>query len=203
MICMVEDVKNDVKDAEEKKDAHKKTSTNSEHGEKEEKKVSRHTDKKEEPKPKKQTKTSTKRHRKKSKRKKQVKVVVVRGKRKEAIARATIKEGKGRVRINSYALDAIDDPILREVIREPILIASDVAPNVDISVNVRGGGPMGQAQAVRNAIALGLYTYTGNEELKARFLERDRFMLIEDSRRVEPKKYLGPKARARKQKSYR
>ena len=129
--------------------------------------------------------------------------IVTRGKRKECLARASIRKGKGAVRINSLALEAIPNRYARELIREPITMAAEIAPEVDISVSVVGGGQMGQAQAARMAIARALVEYSGSPELKAKMIERDRFLLAEDFRRVEPKKYLGPKARARFQKSYR
>jgi small subunit ribosomal protein S9 len=129
--------------------------------------------------------------------------IVTRGKRKEAVARASISKGNGTVRINSVALEAITNRYAKELIREPLLIAKDIAPQVNISVRVYGGGAMGQAQAARLAIARALVKYSNSEELKSKMLEYDRFLLAEDSRRVEPKKYLGPKSRARFQKSYR
>ena len=73
---------------------------------------------------------------------------------------------------------------------------------VDVSVRVHGGGEMGQAQACRTAIAKALVQYFG-ESVSEKYKEEDKFLLREDPRRVEPKKYLGPKARARDQKSYR
>ncbi|VVB57223.1 30S ribosomal protein S9 [uncultured archaeon] len=129
--------------------------------------------------------------------------IVTRGKRKECLARASIVKGKGVVRVNSLLLDAIPNRYVRELIREPLTLAADVAPNVDISVTVVGGGQMGQAQAARMAIARALVDFSESADLKAKMIERDRFLLAEDFRRVEPKKYLGPKARARFQKSYR
>ena len=129
--------------------------------------------------------------------------VVTRGKRKECLARASIRKGKGVVRINSLLLDAIPNRFAREIIREPLGMAPEVAAEVDIAVSVVGGGVMGQAQACRMAIARALVEYSSDPALKARMVERDRFMIAEDFRRVEPKKYLGPKARARFQKSYR
>ncbi|MBU0586162.1 30S ribosomal protein S9, partial [Candidatus Micrarchaeota archaeon] len=62
---------------------------------------------------------------------------------------------------------------------------------------------MGQAQAARVAIAKALVDYTQDEALKKTFLDHDRSLLVDDVRRVEAKKYKGPKARARYQKSYR
>lgn len=128
---------------------------------------------------------------------------VFRGKRKEAIARATVRKGKGVVRINSVNLSSIDNKYIREIMAEPLHVAPEVAQQVDISVSVYGGGSMGQAQACRTAITRALVGFSGSEELKRKFVAHDRFMFSEDSRRVEPKKYKGPKARARFQKSYR
>jgi len=129
------------------------------------------------------------------------KVFVERGKRKRAIARATIKEGTGLLKINNLGINAFTSPIERELILEPFRFVD--ASKIDVSVNVRGGGRMGQAQAARTAIARALVAYTGDEELRKRFMEFDRSLLVEDPRRVEPKKFKGPKARARFTKSYR
>jgi len=134
---------------------------------------------------------------------KKTQVAVARGKRKESVARASVKKGKGVVRINSFRLETLSNRYLKSMIGEPLEIAGDAAKELDIDVNVYGGGPAGQAEAARQAIARGIVKFTGSEELKAQMFERDRFMLVEDSRRVEPKKYKGPKARARFQKSYR
>ena len=74
---------------------------------------------------------------------------------------------------------------------------------MDIKVNVQGGGASAQAQAVRSAIAKSIIEFSGMESLKKDYMHYDRFMVVDDSRRVEPKKFKGPKARARFQKSYR
>ena len=126
-----------------------------------------------------------------------------RGKRKESIARATVTEGKGVIRVNSMLIDFVEPISLRDILLEPVQLAGDIALNLDISVNVHGGGVVGQMQAARVAIAKALIMYTGSEELKKKMILVDRNMVIEDKRRVEPKKYKGPKARARYQKSYR
>lgn len=131
------------------------------------------------------------------------KVFVVRGKRKESVARATIQEGKGAVRINRVSLDALSNRYMKEIIREPLRYVGPEAGSVDISVSVCGGGAMGQAQAARTAIANALVAYFDAMKLKEKFLSIDRTLLIEDTRRVETKKFRGPKARARFQKSYR
>jgi len=53
------------------------------------------------------------------------------------------------------------------------------------------------------AVARALIGFSGDDKVKQKILQHDRFLIAEDSRRVEPKKYKGPKARARFQKSYR
>ncbi len=130
--------------------------------------------------------------------------IVTRGKRKSAVARATIAKGKGRVFVNKAAIDSIMDKYYQQIILEPLRMFPDIATGVDVSVNVFGGGVMGQAQAARTAIARGILKYSNDDaKIKETFIEYDRFLLKEDVRRVEPKKYKGPKARARFQKSYR
>jgi len=141
---------------------------------------------------------------KKSKpKKKEAPESVFRGKRKESIARASIRKGKGVIRVNSQLLSALDNKYAQEIISEPLRLAPEIASQVDISLNVIGGGQMGQAQACRVAIAHALIGFSGGDELKGKMIAYDRSLLAEDSRRVEPKKYKGPKARARFQKSYR
>lgn len=137
------------------------------------------------------------------KRKSKPKLSVSRGKRKESVARAIIRSGKGVVRINGMALDALDHEFLTDIIKEPLNIAGDLSLKVDIDVNVHGGGRVGQAEAARQAIARSLVSFSKDDALKQAFVDHDRFLMVEDARRVEPKKYRGPKARARFQKSYR
>lgn len=125
------------------------------------------------------------------------------GKRKSAIARAVVRDGEGRVRINRSPLTLHEPELARMKIKEPLVIASEYADSVDIDVNVEGGGFMGQADAARTAIARALVEWSGDEELKEHFLEHDRNLLVNDPRRKEPKHPLGHGARAKQQKSYR
>lgn len=133
--------------------------------------------------------------------KKKRKMITTRGKRKEAIARASIKEGTGRIYINGQMLSAYDSPFLQEVVSEPLNFVQ--TRNFDIHINVSGGGFSGQAQAARTAIARAIVKFTKDDKLKSQFVHYDRSLLVEDPRRVEPKKFKGPKARARFTKSYR
>jgi small subunit ribosomal protein S9 len=133
-----------------------------------------------------------------------VKIVVSSGKRKTAIARATVSQGTGGVFVNKMPLRNLMPTVARQIVEEPLALATDaVTQKVDIHVNVRGGGIMGQAQAARIAIAKGLVDYTKSADLRNRFVEYDRTLLAGDARRKEPKKFGGPGARARDQKSYR
>ncbi len=131
------------------------------------------------------------------------KIVVAIGKRKTAVARAKIEPGRGIVRINKKLLDVYEPEILRLKIIEPLILADRIAKQVNITVNVHGGGITGQADAARTAIARALVEYSGSEALRKIFKEYDRTLLAGDSRQVEPKKQGGPKARARFQTSYR
>lgn len=136
-------------------------------------------------------------------RKPQAKVVVTSGKRKTAIARAIVRPGEGRVRINKIPLPLIKPDVVRLKISEPLILAREVAKEVDIDVDVRGGGFMGQAEAARTAIARGLLEYSGNLQLRELMMDYDAKIFVSDPRRKEPKKFGGRGARARRQKSYR
>ena len=132
------------------------------------------------------------------------KVMVLSGKRKTASARATVRLGKGRVRINNTPLEIFEPKLARDKILEPLMLVDEkVAEQVDITVKVSGGGYMGQAEAARMAIAKGLLKWTKSTRLRTALRDYDRTMIAGDPRRSEPKKFGGPGARARDQKSYR
>jgi len=130
-------------------------------------------------------------------------VTVQSGKRKTAIARATVRPGSGTVRVNSIYLDALTPETARTKILEPILLSEGLAKEYDIDVKVEGGGFTGRAEAARMAIARALVRVPKGSALKQVFTDYDRTMLSGDSRRKEPKKFGGPGARRRRQKSYR
>jgi small subunit ribosomal protein S9 len=126
------------------------------------------------------------------------------GKRRTAIARAIIKEGKGRVIINGKPIEIIKPEIVRMKLLEPFYFLDKKTKNsVDIKVKVKGGGYMGQADAARTAIARALLAWTNSEELRLKYSEYDRHMIVGDPRRREPKHFGGPGARAKYTKSYR
>lgn len=148
-------------------------------------------------------KKKTSKAKKKVEKRKVKKIAFARGKRKEAIARAVITDGNGKFIINGKSINSIQNNYIKEIIMEPLRLAAIPLEKINIRVNVVGGGVMGQAQAIRTAVARALVNYTEDEKIKSLFNEYDKFILVEDSRRVEPKKYKGRKARARFQKSYR
>jgi small subunit ribosomal protein S9 len=126
------------------------------------------------------------------------------GKKKTAIARATVREGAGRVRIDGQPVELVEPELARLKMLEPFRIAPDeLREAVDVEVTVDGGGFSGQADAVRTAIARGLVEHTNDAELRDAFMSFDRSLLVNDVRQTESKKWGGPGARARYQKSYR
>jgi small subunit ribosomal protein S9 len=129
------------------------------------------------------------------------KVVNTSGKRKTAVARATVQKGTGIVRINKIPVELFEPSIAKWKIMEPLKIADEHVSKLDVTVS--GGGVMSQASAVRTAIATGILEFTGDPSLKIAFLDHDRSLLVSDSRRKEPKKPLGRGARKKRQKSYR
>ena len=133
---------------------------------------------------------------------KMVKIIHCAGKRKSAIAKVTLKPGKGVVRINNQLLDNYEPKLARLRLQEPLILAGDNAQNVDITVRVSGGGYSAQAEAARLAIARALVQ--SSKKLERVFLNYDRHLLVADVRRKETcKPNRHGKARAKRQKSYR
>lgn len=131
------------------------------------------------------------------------KTVLATGKRKTSVARVVISEGQGRIRVNNIPIHLITPYMAREKIIEAFMVAGDYRNKVDIKIKTHGGGVMGQAVAARMGIAQGMIKFTKSKRLKAKYIEYDRTMLAGDPRRKEAKKFGGPSARRRKQKSYR
>jgi len=130
-----------------------------------------------------------------------MKVIHVSGRRKKAIARATLRPGKGKVYINGVLLEFFQPAVARQRIMEPLLLAESAGEKSDIFVKTNGGGIMGQTEAARLAIARALSEHT--KSLRAVFLKYDRHMLVADVRTKEMRKPNDSKARAKRQKSYR
>ena len=130
--------------------------------------------------------------------------MVVSGKRKSAIAKATIEAGSGVVTFNKRPLSFLSG-LQQLEISEPLIIAKDVLGdlNFDIALNIKGGGTACQVEAGRLAIARAIVKFSGDENLRNVFLAYDRNMLIADTRRKEACKPGDSKARAMRQTSFR
>ncbi|HZY70976.1 MAG TPA: 30S ribosomal protein S9 [Thermoplasmata archaeon] len=125
------------------------------------------------------------------------------GKRKTAVARAYLRKGTGRIRVNDRPIELYEPELARQKIQEPLLMVADRWRALDIDVQVRGGGVMGQASAARTAIARGLIDVLKDSSLTEMFKQYDRTLLVNDPRRKLPKRPGGRGARKRRQKSYR
>ncbi|KAI7219813.1 ribosomal protein S9 [Hortaea werneckii] len=133
------------------------------------------------------------------------------GKKKTATAVAHCKQGKGLIKVNGQPLGLVEPQIMRFKVYEPVLILGlDKFADVDIRVRVRGGGHTSQVYAIRQAIAKSIVAYYqkyidehSKNQLKQALVSYDRTLLVADNRRMEPKKFGGPGARSRYQKSYR
>ena len=138
--------------------------------------------------------------------------------RKTSSAHVLITKGKGKVRINNIPLEFIEPAAAREVILAPLeIIGEETSDKVDISIRVRGGGFMGQAYASATAMSRALIGWTKSkkepkdhpftkairQQLREKIGDYDKYLISGDARRKEPKKFGGPGARRRKQKSYR
>ena len=131
------------------------------------------------------------------------KILVVSGKRKTAVARAVVRPGAGRIRVNRTPIEILEPEIARAKIMEPLLQAGESWKQLDMDVRTSGGGYMGQAEAARMAVANALLKWTRSSHLRTVFTEYDRTMIVGDSRSKETKKVGGAGARAKEQKSYR
>ena len=121
------------------------------------------------------------------------------GRRKTAVARVRLATGSGKITVNGRAFENYFPlETLRSTVTQPLIVSS-AADKFDVRVNVAGGGPNGQADAVRHGISRALLKFDANlrPALKAEgFLTRD-------PRERERKKYGQPGARKRFQFSKR
>lgn len=133
------------------------------------------------------------------------------GRKKTATAVAHCKAGKGLIKLNGSPLELVQPEILRLKVFEPIFVlGKERFANLDIRIRVQGGGQTSQIYAIRQAIAKAVVAYTQKfvdettkREIRDQLVAYDRTLLVADPRRCEPKKFGGPGARARYQKSYR
>lgn len=137
--------------------------------------------------------------------------VQVYGKKKTAIAVAICRRGTGIIKVNGRPLELIQPQVLKYKLLEPVLLlGQDRFSGVDIKVKVSGGGQVAQIYAIRQAVAKGIVAYyqkfvdeASKNEIKDILIQYDKSLLKSDPRRMEAKKFGGPGARARYQKSYR
>ncbi len=127
--------------------------------------------------------------------------VIIVAKRKTSIARGVITDGDGKLTINNKALAAYPETLFKLMASEPLIIAGDLSKKYDISIKIAGGGTMSRAHAVRSLVAKALSRK--EKSLKKRFLEYDRFLLVDDKRQAEAQKPYRSSARSLKQTSYR
>lgn len=125
------------------------------------------------------------------------------GSRKEARASAAIMPGTGKIRVNNVPVEILTPTVARRRVLTPLVLSGDLRDKIDIDVRVAGGGFMGQAEAAAMAISRALVDWTRGQEMRKRIAEYDVHLLSGDARRSETKKFGGPGARRRKQKSYR
>jgi small subunit ribosomal protein S9 len=131
-----------------------------------------------------------------------MKVIHTSGKRKSSVARASLYPGTGIIRINGFKLDNWNPGMNQLKVREPMILAGDIAEKADIRINVHGGGVSSQAEASRLALARALVEF--DKKLEKTFLEYDRQLLVADVRQRESRKpNTHGKARSKRQKSYR
>ncbi|ERT01245.1 small subunit ribosomal protein S16e [Sporothrix schenckii 1099-18] len=130
---------------------------------------------------------------------------------KTATAVARCEAGQGLIKVNGRPLSLVQPEILRAKLYEPVLVVGlDKFAGLDIRVRVTGGGHTSQIYAIRQAISKSLIAFYqrykdehSKAQLKQALVAYDRTLLVADNRRCEPKKFGGPGARARYQKSYR
>jgi len=133
------------------------------------------------------------------------------GRKKNAVSVALVKKGKGMFRVNGCPISSLTPDILRVKTYEPLLLLGKKHwGQVDMRIRVKGGGYTSQIYAIRQAIAKGIVAYyqkfvdeASKKEIKDILTAYDRQLIVADPRRCEPKKFGGPAARARYQKSYR
>jgi len=130
---------------------------------------------------------------------------VASGKRKSAIAKASITEGIGEITINNISYEHLPSKFHILMIKEPVDITKKVLGDFKFNINVKinGGGTEGRMEAARLAVAKAIIKFTKNNDLKKAFLEYDKNLLVADTRRKEPYKPGDSKARSKRQKSYR
>jgi small subunit ribosomal protein S9 len=121
------------------------------------------------------------------------------GRRKTSTARVFLRPGAGAVEINGRTMDNFfPSEVLKMIVKQPLLL-TETTEKFDVTVTVLGGGPAGQAGAIRHGISRALLEFNG--ELRERL--KSAGLLTRDPRKKERKKYGQKGARARFQFSKR
>uniref|UniRef100_A0A3B5Q4F6 Small ribosomal subunit protein uS9 n=1 Tax=Xiphophorus maculatus TaxID=8083 RepID=A0A3B5Q4F6_XIPMA len=133
--------------------------------------------------------------------------VQVFGRKKTATAVAHCKRGNGLIKVNGRPLEMVEPATLQYKLLEPVLLlGKERFAGVDIRVRVKGGGHVAQIYGKHISVVLECCSYVdeaSKKEIKDILIQYDRTLLVADPRRCESKKFGGPGARARYQKSYR
>jgi len=125
------------------------------------------------------------------------------GARKTARATAAISLGAGRIRLNGTPVELWEPEIARLHLLGPVTVAGELRDKYDLDVSVSGGGFMSQADAAAMAIARAYVDQVRGSELRDKMNAYNKYLLSGDPRQAEPKKFGGPGARRKRQKSYR
>ncbi|KAB0342809.1 hypothetical protein FD754_019735 [Muntiacus muntjak] len=129
---------------------------------------------------------------------------------KTATAVAHCKRGNGLIKVNGRPLEMIEPRTLQYKLLEPVLfLGKERFAGVNIRVRVKGGGHVAQIYAIRQSISKALVAYyqkyvgEASKKIKDILIQYDRTLLVAHPRRCESKKFGGPGAHPRYQKSYR
>lgn len=125
------------------------------------------------------------------------------GSRKTSRATAAIHVGQGRIRVNGVPIELCEPEVARLHMLSPVMIVGDLREKYDVDVNVSGGGFMSQADAVAMSLARAYVDQVKGAEIRGRINAFNKYLLSGDPRQTEPKKFGGPGARRKRQKSYR
>ncbi|EGR34316.1 hypothetical protein IMG5_016560 [Ichthyophthirius multifiliis] len=133
------------------------------------------------------------------------------GRKKNAVAVASVRPGKGLLKVNGSPVDLVNPQLLQSKIWEPLLLlGSQRFAKLDIRIRVRGSGYTSQIYAIRQALSKGVVAYhqkfvdeNSKREIKEQLMQYDRSLLVADPRRMEAKKCGGRGARSKMQKAYR
>ena len=125
------------------------------------------------------------------------------GARKTSKAVAAVTPGKGRIRINGVPLEVWEPEAARLHMVAPVIIAGELREKFDVDVRIAGGGFMSQADAGAMSLARAFVDQVKSAGLREKMTAYNKYLLSGDPRQTEPKKFGGPGARRKRQKSYR